>query len=175
MRRLTCVRFARPETLSPHTARTQARARQCESRDACRTTFVLCCSGWHVRVASQSLFRAERNRSHRVLIALWRTGEVINIHTRKYTMIWNSELCAFRLKTVQWPIQFTAIHIIMSNMCVNVMWRLSDDFNRRFVARVHEQQQHQQHHLYSRQIPMILNGMGAGCFYDKVLFHLSKN
>lgn len=51
----------------------------------------------------------------------------------------------------------------MSSVCVDtgVMWRLSEDFNRRFVARVHQQSHHHvhsHHHHRPASMAMIYNG-----------------
>lgn len=52
----------------------------------------------------------------------------------------------------------------MTSVCVKrgVMWRLSEDFNRRFVARVHHQSHHvHSHHHHHHRPPtmaMIYNG-----------------
>lgn len=49
----------------------------------------------------------------------------------------------------------------MSSVCVDtgVMWRLSEDFNRRFAARVHQQSHHMHtHHHRPASMAMIYNG-----------------
>lgn len=49
----------------------------------------------------------------------------------------------------------------MSSVCVDtgVMWRLSEDFNRRFAARVHQQSHHVHHHHHRpTTMAMIYNG-----------------
>lgn len=52
----------------------------------------------------------------------------------------------------------------MSSVCVDtgVMWRLSEDFNRRFVARVQQQSHHlhshHHHHHRPSSMTMIYNG-----------------
>lgn len=50
----------------------------------------------------------------------------------------------------------------MTSVCVDtgVMWRLSEDFNRRFVARVHQSHHmhHHHHHRPAASMAMIYNG-----------------
>lgn len=62
----------------------------------------------------------------------------------------------------------------MSSVCVDtgVMWRLSEDFNRRFAARVHQQSHHvHSHHHRPTAMAMIYNGIVKNRIY--VLFHFS--
>lgn len=52
----------------------------------------------------------------------------------------------------------------MSSVCVDtgVMWRLSEDFNRRFAARVHQQSHHvhsHHHHHRPASMAMLYNGI----------------
>lgn len=47
----------------------------------------------------------------------------------------------------------------MSSVCVDtgVMWRLSEDFNRRFVARVHQSHVHHHHHHHQHFRPSAMS------------------
>lgn len=67
----------------------------------------------------------------------------------------------------------------MSSVCVDrgVMWRLSDDFNRRFAARVHHQSHHahSHHHHRSSAMAMIYNGrLFLNPFHPKENWSLRK-
>lgn len=64
----------------------------------------------------------------------------------------------------------------MSSVCVDtgVMWRLSEDFNRRFAARVH-QQSHHVHHHHHRPTTMAMIYNGTANIQSKVSFFLLTN
>lgn len=66
----------------------------------------------------------------------------------------------------------------MSSVCVDtgVMWRLSEDFNRRFVARVHQSHihHHHHHHQHFRPSAMSMFYNGIGYCSRKIKFILRK-